>query len=76
MGNATFGNVFEFTNKTGDALAREGNLFDNTFSLDYTIVEDVEFTSSWQERLMRFTEDDEDDNWQTREIKAGVSIDF
>ena len=75
MGRATLGNNFEFTNKTGESLTREGNLFDNTLSLDYTIVENVEFTSSWQERIMRFTESD-DLNWSAREIKAGVSIDF
>ncbi len=76
MGRATFGNNFEFTNKTGDAVS-DGNLFDNTFSLDYELVQDVEFTSSWQERLFRFSDDDNaDDDWSTREIKAGVSIDF
>lgn len=67
-------NDFTLVNKNGDSLAREGNRFTNKLELDYEILSDTSFTADYTEDIMHFT--DNDDNWQTREIKAGIKIGF
>ena len=76
IGNAVFSNDLTFVNMNGEDVARDGNRITNVLALDYEIVDGTDLTGSFTQDMMMFDSPNEDSDWTSREVKAGVSIDF